>query len=142
MNEFSSSGLLSVGHCDVLMLFIISTLLFRPPDDQVDTKEDDPVVKRSRLTPEDLRAHIPEVSRDDPGTACPYCGKGLGSKARLKIHIMSVHRPKAHLPCPVCDKLIKENILAGHIGDIHLDRKVSAPCRVKGCAETFQMDKG
>ena len=78
------------------------------------------MVKRSRLTPEDLRAHIPEVSRDDPGTVCPYCGKGLVSKAKLKVHIMSVHRPKAHVPCPVCNKLIKENILAGHIGDIHL----------------------
>ena len=84
-------------------------------------------------TPKELKASIPQVGCDDPGTLCPYCDKDYNTFNSLKAHIMDIHKPKLFVACPCCEKSMRDKALAKHLRLQHLEPKKVARCKMAGC---------
>ncbi len=56
--------------------------------------------------------------------SCPECGKHLGTKASVQMHVATVHQKRRDFVCNICEKaLSSKKSLAIHVKNVHHQRR-------------------
>ena len=81
----------------------------------------------------DLSIHnVDEHQEDKYLVICPICNFSTKHKRSLKVHIKEKHET-SKVPCPECNRMIKETTLTVHMASSHSDSEKKHKCTYQDC---------